>query len=462
MWIRLLLLCSCAAVIQASAGAQNTDPRDLLLRVRANVTDTLARLPKYMCSLTIDRAQYSPDPIHPSSCDGMAAQRKKGQLKPRLAETDRVRLDVAIAATNEIYSWPGEDRFNDRNAFDLVRQGALQSGGYSTFLTTIFAGEDANFSYNGETEWDGRKLTEFGFQVPAERSRYFFGNRRHDVATGYEGTFLADPNTGDLVRLLVRTGGLPANSGFCGATTTLDYSRVRLNDSEFLLPAKTTLEVLNIDGSELRNSTEYTSCHEFRGESAIKFDEPAPEVSSDVPAKVIAPSPLAAPAGIEFTVIFTEAIHTGTAAAGDRVQAALKTAIRDPASQVLFAPQGAQVTARIVGLEHFLERPAFVQMLVRLESVNVDGKPVPLTSTMNRRIHGKSDTPAYRLDITPRSWVAFIPPVDVRNDPGVGTLEFLDPKSNLVIQSGLESNWVTAAPCSSSVDASSSGRPCGQ
>jgi hypothetical protein len=70
MWTRLLLLCSLAVGIQNAAWAQTgdasietkaIDPQVLLLRVRANVTDTVTRLPKYMCTLTVERRQYSPE-----------------------------------------------------------------------------------------------------------------------------------------------------------------------------------------------------------------------------------------------------------------------------------------------------------------------------------------------------------------------------------------------------------------
>jgi len=44
-----------AAVLPAVAWGQANEPKDLLPRVRANVTDTLARLPAYMCTLTVDR-----------------------------------------------------------------------------------------------------------------------------------------------------------------------------------------------------------------------------------------------------------------------------------------------------------------------------------------------------------------------------------------------------------------------
>lgn len=39
------------------------DTRDLLIRVSQNVLDTVERLPKYVCTQTIDRDRYEPD--HP-------------------------------------------------------------------------------------------------------------------------------------------------------------------------------------------------------------------------------------------------------------------------------------------------------------------------------------------------------------------------------------------------------------
>src|SRR5580700_10092380 len=151
-------------LFQAAALAQSEDPKDLLLRVRANVVDTIKRLPKYMCSLTIERAQYAGPPYEPRSCDLLIAQHNKGTLKPDLIANDRVRLDVGVAGINEMFSWVGENRFDDKDLFDLVGQGALQVGDFSGFLTTIFGGEDADFTYQGETELNGRALAKFGFQ----------------------------------------------------------------------------------------------------------------------------------------------------------------------------------------------------------------------------------------------------------------------------------------------------------
>ena len=190
-------------------------------------------------------------------------------------------------------------------------EGALQTGGFSSFLASIFKGKAASFSSNGETVLEGRKLAEFGFQVPRDESKYVFGNRRARVVTGYEGTFLADPATGDLVRLVVRASDLPVETGTCQATTTLDYSRVHINDSDFLLPREANLDILNADGSELRNRSVFSGFHELSKEALTKLDEPS---TGTAPA-----SKTALPAGAAFRLLFTQPINTETAAAGDRI-----------------------------------------------------------------------------------------------------------------------------------------------
>jgi hypothetical protein len=442
MWIRLLLLCSftAAAWAQGVPAGQSPadDPKDLLLRVRNNLMGTIERLPRYMCTLTIDRAQYDPDPFEPPpSCDDVIGRKNKGQVQPRPSETDRLRLDVAIAVTNEIYSWVGEDRFDDRDLFDLVRQGAVQTGSFSTFLSSIFTGSAASFSYNGDTALGGRPLVEFGFQVPREKSNYVFGNRREHVTAGYEGTFLADPKTGDLVRLVVRTSELPAEVGSCQATTTLDYDRVHLNDSDFLLPREARLDILNTDGAELRNRTVYSSCHEFRGVSTVRFDEPA-AAAAPAAGQASAASRLEVPAGLPFKVVFTQPIDTAAAAAGDRVKAKLNSAIRDASSKVL-APEGSEITARIVKLERFEGPPSALKIIVKLETVYVGGTPHSFTATMN----SVGQRFAKEMGLERRVPLGSF---DILGDLGGGLFEFRDAKPDFVVRSGLESTWMTAAP----------------
>ena len=49
----MLLLCAFAVALKA----QPDDPKELLERVRDKLKETIAGLPKYMCTLTVDRVQ---------------------------------------------------------------------------------------------------------------------------------------------------------------------------------------------------------------------------------------------------------------------------------------------------------------------------------------------------------------------------------------------------------------------
>src|SRR5579871_5214955 len=101
----LLLLAAVARVLAAQP-----DPSDLLVRVREKVLNTVDRLPRYLCTQTIDRSQFEPDrAVHIPNCEELQFSRDT-RWKPVLTTADRLRLDVGIAEKREIYSWVGENQ----------------------------------------------------------------------------------------------------------------------------------------------------------------------------------------------------------------------------------------------------------------------------------------------------------------------------------------------------------------
>ena len=106
------------ALLSLSVLLQGQDPKLLIARARDRVLATVDRLPNYMCTQTIDRAQYAPIKIiQTSSCAERMGWRKRG-LQQSLTTSDRLRLDVGVAANREIYSWVGENRFRNRSLSD--------------------------------------------------------------------------------------------------------------------------------------------------------------------------------------------------------------------------------------------------------------------------------------------------------------------------------------------------------
>ncbi len=427
MWTRFALAFSIAAGLQA----QQDDATGLLRQVQAKVVESLDRLPRYMCTQTIDRSRYEPDvPDRRNACD----DRPRPPATHRTT-SDRLRLDVTKSLAVEMYSWVGESRFDDRDLLDIVHEGAVSTGSFAAYLAAIFRGDDTSFTYNGEETIDGRVFSEFGFRVPYERSRYFFYSEgQQGVVTGYDGTFLVDPKTADLVRLDLRTSRLPAETAVCYAYTTLDYTRVRLKDADFLLPRASLLRIVHTDGGESLNRTVFSSCHEFLGESTITFDAPpnVPETHRGPVSKAVS-----IPAGLRFRVALTQGIDTGTAAAGDPISAQLITPIQDGAT--VLAPAGAAIAARIVRMRHFYGNESAVSLEVKLEKVAIGGISIPLAATPDN---------GQRFQKTKKG--------TLKRRVELGTLQGLEDRSAefvfqegaqpYLIGSGLESTWVTATP----------------
>ncbi len=333
----------------------------------------------------------------------------------------------------------GDNRFDNRGLFDLVSQGAISSGSFSSLLVSIFGEDRASFSYDGDVTVDGRLLAEFGFRIPLEKSNYLylFGReRRQHVRTAADGTFLADTKTFDLARLAVRHL-LPPEADACETQQTLDYGRVSLGGSGFLLATEGRLNILSL-GDEMENHMVYSACHEFAGQSVLTFDPPV-EASQTVLGKSGPAIPeFALPSGLPFKLAFTEPIDTAAAAAGDSIRARLTTAIRDRTSGVL-VPAGAMVSGRITKAEHLYQPNKSFVLAIRLEAVMVGGmsRPIKAAQDSGARRFAKSGRLTQRIDLGL---------LLATQDRDIAIFDFPGASANYVIKSGMVSSWLTVGP----------------
>jgi hypothetical protein len=427
-WTRITLAFAFAMHMDAQESSV-----ELLLSARAKIMDSLNRLPRYMCTQAVDRTMYEPDVPERagSACDEGRRPRSK-----HLVYSDRLRLDVAIASSGELYSWVGEHKFSDRDLPDIVQDGAISTGSFGGYLLGIFSGDGATFTYSGETSKQGRTVAEFGFHVPHETSHYLFGNRADRMFTGYDGTFLVDSESGDLAHIDIRTSQLPPGTGACYVATTLDYGRVRIKNMDFLLPTAMRLQIVKTDGGEAENRSVFSSCHEFVGESTLKFDAPttadAGRGRSDWKSQA-----LAIPPGLQFLVALTQGIDTATAAVGDVLNAKLTTPIQDHAR--VLVPMGAPITARIVQIRHYYGKPSKVLLEVRLETVDVGGVSMHLAAAPYfGPVFQKAPKGALRQRVN-------LGTLGILQDHSA-SFEFRDVPQAYLIASGLESRWVTQKP----------------
>jgi hypothetical protein len=439
---QLLLLAGLAARLMAQP-----DPSELLLRVRENVMRTVDRLPRYMCTQTIDRSQYEPDrQVFVKDCEELELSRSTRWNLLRTT-SDRLRLDVGVSARREIYSWVGENQFGNRSLFEIVNEGSVSTGSFQGFLDLVFRSDHADFSYVREISEAGRNLMEYRYRVPLETSHYYFRSGGQSLTTAYEGTVLADPAAAELVRLTVRTSHMPSETGACAAATTMNYTRFRLNGSDFLLPSETILHIEKLNGVETENKTVSSGCHEFLGESTLKFEAPP---DAPAPQTAAARAETAIPAGLAFGLALAEDIPIATAAAGEAVKAVLTAALRDESKKVLF-PNHTPAVCRILRIRRYYygrdaSRPGMevpihrVELTLRLESVALRAGQRPVFAKMVAAVDGSRSRPG-KLQSRPME-------LGQLNAMGrnLWSLRFERVGDSFVIKSGLPSNWVTVAP----------------
>jgi hypothetical protein len=438
--MRVLLLCALVSSLTAQTYSQQ-DAKMLLLEVRKKQMLTLDRLPRYMCTETVDRSMFEPQvKVARRSCDDLTSLRKRKDWIIRQYESDRLRLDVAISGNTEMYTWAGQDRFQNQRLSKLVLGGVTATGEFKAFLDSIFGTSEAHFAYTGDLSVGGRSLVEFSFSVPLEQSSYRISKQLQSAVVAYDGTFLVDPKTFDLVRLTVHAFQLPEELG-CDITTTLDYRSLRLNNSEFLLPSAVHLHVVEADGAEAENRTVFTGCHEFLGESTLRFDDDArtQPVTNQQGSSTILPLP----AGQQFRFALTRAIDPATAAAGDQVKATLTSPIKDKRGHVL-VPKGAAVTGRIVQIMwRYGSQSESLTLALKLETVEADGVPRAFDTRMESTI--KTHTNSIDFSAV-RQTLGSFDQMLAQADPAIGFLEFPNVTRDYVIDRGLEIQAMTADP----------------
>ena len=228
------------------------DPEVILQRIRDKVAEHLSRLPNYTCHEKINRL------VQPLNRSG-------------LAQHDRVELEVAFVGKRELFARPGESRFQEQSITKLVTTGTIGNGVFGSHVDSIFLGGAASFDYIGVSKKDGHKTYRYDFQVPVEKSHFLV---KHDSAEGivpYQGSFWADFETFDLVRLEIKADHIPSYIGVGFVKEKVRYATVPIRNSEFLLPLHCELQASDSAGNLSWNDLTLEQCREFTGESTVTF-----------------------------------------------------------------------------------------------------------------------------------------------------------------------------------------------
>ncbi len=326
----------CALLLAAAAGmAQDVAPEvPTLERIKKHVKANLARIPDYTCLQTIDRQERRPNSIG---------------FQP----VDQVRLDVARIGNREVYSWPGEDAFEARSVAELAGGGTFSCGEFTQHLSQIFLSAATLITWRGEESAGGGRVLRYDYQVPLRASGWILQIGSHAGRVASQGSFWADAETLDVLRLTVDATDIPRDLPVRRVALAIGYGRVRIGASEVWLPRTTDLLMKYATGLQVQNQTTFTHCRQYLGSSKISFGDPG----EATPAASAGPrrTRVEIPAGVVLEMSLETEIRSDGAWVGAPVIARLDRDLR--AGRAVLFPKGSTIKARLRGIARS-ERPA--------------------------------------------------------------------------------------------------------
>ncbi len=242
--------------------------------MRDQVLQTGERIPNYACIETVRRDRFEPvDGRAHQSCSAVFARRKQPNSQSRLTldSTDWLRLDVALASDREMFSWAGASKFEEGEIDELVPEGGIGTGAFAALLLNAFSPGGPPFSFEGATAIDLRRVFEYSYVVPKDRSTYHVKADKQWVISGYQGRVFIDPKTAELVRLEIQTDELPPETHSCENDMSLDFGVVQLAGAGYLLPKLARQRFIGREGAESENAMTFSACREYQAESKLSF-----------------------------------------------------------------------------------------------------------------------------------------------------------------------------------------------
>jgi hypothetical protein len=337
----------------AFLSAAEPDPLVVRERAVAKVLAGMRNVPKYTCVETVERDYFqNAEAASAQACASKADfNGDRSQLPPpeRLAESDRLRLEVTLAEQGEIFSWVGAQKFEEAGIDRVVRSGSIGSGAFAGLLSSVFREDGKRLTFRGQADHDGRLVLEYSYDIAAAESEYrvkVFMPRAQWRKTAYRGTVQIDSETADVVRVSAQTAELPAEAGNCRTLTSIDFGNVKLGGGQVLLPVRAVQHFVTASGQDTVNTITFAGCREYRVEAKVAFDDPDEALGKAIAAH----SQLRTlPAGLWFMMDLTSPIHSSTAAAGDPFIARLAETLYE--GGVVLASKGSEVGGRLLRVE---------------------------------------------------------------------------------------------------------------
>jgi hypothetical protein len=316
-----------------SVPAQDLPPEVLTLaRIRDRVREAVERLPDCTCIETVARFRKPAGK----------------ELKP----LDRAVLQILFSGGKELFASPGDTHW-ETSPFAFLASGMMSNGLFALHLKAIFVNNQSIIRYKGEESPTGRREARYDFHISRMASGYTVHRAGASGVVALRGSFWADPETYDLRRLEFHAEEIPPELLYASISNTIYYNRVRIGESDVLLPQTADVRTTGVDGEESRNLIEFTHCQGFHAESTIAFGAARDAAPAAGPATT-PPQPAAVEGTLPPELRIAVALSTPVddrATVGSLIQGKVVGSVTQKGKVLI--PEGALVEGRIRRLERY-------------------------------------------------------------------------------------------------------------
>jgi len=209
--------------------------------------------------------------------------------------------------------------------------------------------------------------------VPLQRSTHRLNIRGREAVVPYSGSVWVDPDTQDVVR--IETRAKPSDLSVTSITESTDYRRLRIGQEEFQLPLSSQLFIVELDGTEHHNVSQFSNCRQYSAASSVSFDVRPVALSSSEDKR----QDLLLPAGAVLDLKLQTLITFEESAVGDLFTARLDRTAKAGGIQL---PKGATITGRIRRLERHNQAEKFFFVGLQLLTAAFEERSFRLNSRL--------------------------------------------------------------------------------
>ncbi len=287
------------------------------VKIRRRAMELLSKVPNYTCVETVAREQ---------------------QAGPAGAiDSDRLRVEIGYVDNKEVYSWPGQKKFSNRELSDMIGQGMTTTGFFAALPNNLFLHNSYSVHFVQQELRQGKQVFRWDFQSRLGQKHWELVWDAVRGITGERGSFWVDAGDSTLVSVFVEATELPANLPYVRVNAALEYSLAMITGKSVLLPATITIDAAEASGGLIHSRMDFSHCRAFEAESYLTLTPAAKESAgastNDAPSLRQHETDSALrrptlPIALTVPVMLDEPIEPATAYAGQPIQASTVELIR--------------------------------------------------------------------------------------------------------------------------------------